>query len=317
MAARIHTLLFYIITGIFLTAVFSCIFTGCSRSMDNSLNGKKIKVAVSIPPQAEFVEKVGGENVDVMVMIPPGASPHTHEVTPAQLEEISRARMYAKVGSGIEFEIEWMDKILKINSEMLVVNCAEGVKFIASDDRYGKDYTYYEYNEIGENITALKGVDPHIWLSPGNAKIMSENIYNGLVKIDAENQKYYRENLDNFTEELENLDRELSQIFEGKKNKAVMVYHPGWTYFASDYGINQISIEKEGKEPTAEAIRNLIDYAKKYSIKVVFASPESSTRSAETIAEEIGGSVVPVSSLEKDYIENLRRAAEAFAGAMD
>ncbi len=311
---RILTVLVYvIITAILLTVIL----IGCSRMSNEGPGDGRIKVAVSILPQVEFTEKVGGDKVDVTVMIPPGASPHTYELTPGQLEEVSKAEMYAKVGSGIEFELEWMDKIIELNKKMLVVDCARGVKFIASDHKYDEPFIYYEYNEINGIKDSFRGVDPHIWLSPANAKIMSENIYEGLVKIEPQNREYYRKNLDSFIAELDKLDKEISRMFEGKKNKIIMVYHPNWTYFASDYGIEQIPIEEEGKEPTAEVMKNLIDQAVKYNIKVIFASPQFSTRSAETLAREIGGSVILVSPLEKNYIENMRKTAEAFAESME
>jgi len=306
-----------IITVIFLITIFIYLFISCAPGEKEDLKDGKIKIVVSILPQAEFVEKVGGSKVDVTVMIPPGTNPHTYGLTPWQMEEISKAEMYAKIGSGIEFELRWMDKIINLNKEMLVVDCARGVKFIAAGHKSGEPFTYYEYNEIIESNSGFRGIDPHIWLSPANAKIMSENIYDGLVKIDPENQEYYRENLENFVVELDELDKEIRLMFEGKNNKVIMVYHPSWTYFASDYGIDQIPIEEEGKEPTAESIKNLIDKALKYNIKVIFTSPESSTRSAQTLAEGIGGSVVIVNPLEKNYIENMRKTAKAFSDAME
>ncbi|GAH25406.1 unnamed protein product, partial [marine sediment metagenome] len=280
---------------------------------------EKIRVVVSILPQAEFVERVGGDKVEVpvMVIVPPGASPHTYEPTPGQLEEISKAEIYAKVGSGIEFELAWMDKIIKMNEEMLVVDCARGVKFIAARYKYGEAVVYYEYNESDKAKSDLKGIDPHIWLSPANAKVMVENIYEGLIEIDPQSKEYYKKNLESYLSELDKVDDEIIQTFSGKKNKKIIVFHPTWAYFAKDYGIEQIPIEEGGKEPTAEGMRNLINQAKEYNLKVIFASPEFSTQSAKAIANEIDGEVVLVSPLEKNYVENIRKVARAFAGAME
>jgi len=310
---RILIVIVYIIISVFLIGTF----INCTKKADKDVNEEKIRVVVSILPQAEFVERVGEDRVIVTVMVPPGASPHTYEPTPGQLQEISKAKIYAKVGSGIEFELAWMDKIIKMNGEMLVVNCAYRVKFIAVSYKYGEAAVYYEYDESDEAKSDLKGIDPHIWLSPANAKIMVENIYEGLVQIDPENQKYYKKNLDSYLLELDKLDDEIVQTFSGKENKKIIVFHPTWTYFAKDYGIEQIPIEEDGKEPTAKGIEDLISQAKEYNIKVIFASPEFSTKSAETVAREIGGEVFLVSSLKKDYLENMRKAAEDFAGAME
>lgn len=296
-------------------------FSGCVRTIDTDINDDKIGVIVSIPPQAEFVEKVGGDKVVVTVMVPPGANPHTYEPVPIQLEEVSRAQIYVKVGSagtgsGIEFELVWMDNIIDINRKMLVVDSSVGVKFFTVTYKNGIPVKYNEYDENSTDKSILKGIDPHIWLSPANAKIMSENIYRGLVRVDPQNQGYYKKNLDNYLAELDMLDDEISQMFSEKENKVIIVFHPTWTYFALDYGIKQIAIEEEGKEPTAEGIKELIDEARQYDIKVIFASPEFSTRSAEAVAREIGGSVRLVSSLKKNYLENMKEVARAFAESM-
>jgi len=268
---------------------------------------KRIGVVVSILPQAEFAEKVGGDKVQVTVMVPLGASPHTYEPTPSQLKEVSKAKMYAKVGSGVEFELTWMDKIISVNREMLVVDCSKGIELIGEE--HGHEGEHHEHKEEHKH----HGADPHIWLSPKNAKIMVENIYQGLIQIDPPNQEYYARNKEKYLQELDELDNGIVQALSGKKNRKIMVYHPAWAYFARDYGLEQIPIEKEGKEQTPQGIASLIKQAKENNITVIFASPQFSTKSAEVIAKEINGKVVLISPLEKNYLENMRKVAEAFA----
>ncbi len=267
----------------------------------------RIGVVVSILPQAEFAEKVGGDKVWVTVMVPPGASPHTHEPTYSQLREVSKAKMYAKVGSGIEFELAWADKIISVNKEMPVVDCSLGIELIRGGHEH--EETGHEHEEEHEH----EGADPHIWLSPGNAKIMVENIYMGLVQTDPANQEYYAGNKEKYLQELDELDGEITHALSKEKNIKILVYHPAWAYFAKEYGLEQISIENEGKEPTPQGIASVIKQAKENNITVIFASPQFSTRSAEVIAKEIGGKVILINSLEKNYLENMRKVAEAFA----
>lgn len=275
--------------GMILTAVCFIIYLIYLITPETEKNEEKIGVVVSILPQAEFVERVGGDKVRVTVMVPPGASPHTYEPRPSQLKEVSKARMYAKVGSGIEFELAWMDKIISLNKKMLIVDCSKGIKFIEND--------------------------PHIWLSPRNARIMVENIYLGLIQIDPGNREYYSRNKEKYLQELDKLDNEIAQALSEKKNRKIMVYHPAWAYFARDYGLEQIPIEREGKEATPRGILNLIQQAKENNITVVFASPQFNTKTAEAIAEEINGRVVLVDPLERNYLENMRKVAKAFAEA--
>lgn len=257
---------------------------------------EKNRVVVTIVPQAQFVEKVGGDKVLVTILVPPGASPHTHEPTPSQISEVAKADMYAKVGTPIEFELAWMDKIISVNPDMLVVDCSKGIHLL--------DMTSHSHDrEEHDNVRK----DPHIWLSPKNAIIMVNNIYEGLIKIDPENKEFYYNNKETYIKDLQELDKALSDTFSGLTIKKFMVYHPTWGYLANDYGLEMIPIEEEGKEPTAEGLAHLIKQAKEYNIRVIFATPEFRTDTAKTIAKEIDGSVVLVSSLEKDYIAMLTK----------
>lgn len=263
-------------------------------------NNDKIGVIVSIPPQAEFVEKIGGDKVKVTVMVPPGANPHTYEPLPDQLNDVSQAELYAEVGSGIEFENVWMDKISSTNKKMVILNCSEGISFIPNTESDGDN----EY-------------DTHVWVSPQNAKIMVENIYDGLIQVDPANRDYYKANKDKYLKELEKADESIKKSLSGHKNNKIMVYHPAWGYFCRDYGLKQIAIEKNGKEPTPQGIANLIKQAKKEKIKIIFISPQYSRKNADTIASEIGGQVITVDDLDKNYIENLNKVAESFKKALN
>lgn len=230
------------------------------------------------------------------VMIPPGASPHSYEPAPSQLTQVSNASLYCAVGSGIEFELAWMDRIASMNKDMIIVDCSKGIELISGDpDR--KDHG---------------GTDPHIWLSPKNAAIMVENIYQGLVEVDPDSTDYYTENKVRYLQELETLDREIREALP-ESLTTIMVYHPSWGYFCREYGLEQIPIEREGKEPTPQDIAQLIDLAKKEHITVIFVSPQVNAQPAEVIAREIGGNVVLVDPLEKNYVENLLNVAQVFA----
>jgi len=255
--------------------------------------GSEIIVVVTIPPQAEFVKRVGGEKVAVITMVPQWANPHTYEPTPAQLMNVSKAKMYVKMGSGIEFEIAWMDKIKSINENMLIVDCSKGIELLKEDGK----------------------ADPHIWLSPKNAKIIVENIFKGFVQIDPANSTYYEQNKEAYLRELDALDKEISQILSKTSKTSAhkfIVYHPAWSYFARDFGLEQISIEEGGKEPTPERIASIIEEAKRNNITKIFASPQFKDK-AEVIAKEIGGEVVEINPLAENYIENMRKFAEELA----
>lgn len=265
-----------------------------------------LTVAVTILPQKQFVEEIAGDYARIIVLVPPGASPHTYEPTVKQLEEISSADVYFKVGSGIDVERVWMDKLGGINTAMTIVDTSAGIQFIAGghDDETGSG---------AEHASGHEGSDPHIWLSPRNAQVMVENTFQGLASADPAHAGIYRVNADTYIAKLAALDRNITREIDRAHIRTFMVYHPAWSYFARDYGLVQVPIETDGKEPTPAGIENLIRKAKEENITVIFASPESSTKSANVIADEIGGEVVLVSALDENYRENIKNVAEAFA----
>jgi zinc transport system substrate-binding protein len=291
----------YIFCILFIILIFT---TGCPQQEKKS---NKINVVVSIMPLAEFAEKVGRVKASVSVMVPPGASPHTYEPTPGQLVKLSKAKLYVKVGSPIEFELVWLDKILSANKDIFVVDASYGIEFM--NVVYKHNHEQNEHHYIGD--------DPHIWLSPKNAKIMVENIYNGFVSIGPDNKEYYSENKRSYLRELDELDLEIEILLADKINRRFMVYHPSWAYFARDYNLEQISIEKGGKEPTARSIQFLIEQARIQNIRVIFASPQFNTESAEVIAREIKGQVVLIDPLQKDYITNMKKIARVLSEVME
>jgi zinc transport system substrate-binding protein len=275
--------------------VLFLVVSGCLTQQPKE--NETVQVVVTILPQAEFVEKIGGDLVQVTVMVPPGASPHTYEPTPSQLMSVSKAQLYCEVGSGVEFELVWMDRVVNMNTDMVVVDCSEGVQLV-----YAGDHQEHE-----------RGYDPHIWLSPQNAVLMVETMYKGLVQVDPMNKEYYSQNKIRYIEELEELDRDIVKALSAVTTRRIMVYHPSWTYFCRDYGLEQIPIEEEGKEPTPQGIQHVVEQAQRYHIKVIFTSPQFSTEAAEVIAHEIGGQVVLIDPLAKSYVENMLKVAHAFA----
>ena len=282
-----------LITAVFTVLLLMAATAGCTDT--DRQDGGEIVVAVTIPPEQEFAERVGGDHVRVILLVPPGADPHTYELSPGILADVAGADMYAVVGSGIEFELIWQEKIAALNPDMLVVDSSRGIDLITGGD-----------GDRGRP-------DPHIWTSPKNAKVMVGNIRDGLIAVDPENADDYRRNADVYLEELDALDAEVAGAFAESGVKTVMVLHSSWAYLARDYGFTEISIENEGKEPSPQRIEHLIRQAKDEQIQVIFASPEHSVRSAEVIADAIGGRVVTVRPLEEGYLMNTRHAATAFA----
>jgi zinc transport system substrate-binding protein len=259
----------------------------------------KLGVAVTLVPYADFVRQVGGDKVDVTVMVPSRASPHSYEPTASQMMELSEAELYVQAGSGIEFENAWMDNLIDQNPDMLLVNGSDGIDLITSTD------------------PDEPGMDPHVWTSPVNAKIIAQNICDGLIAVDPDNTAYYEGNRDSYLSELDTLDAYIDDKFEGYAVRYFLIYHPSFGYFSEDYDLNQLSIEFEGKEPTPQGIQECIDLAEQYNLNYVFIEPQYSLQYAQTIANSTGGQTAVVNDLPEDYINSMRNMADALALEME
>ena len=276
--------------------------TACRQEEGISPN---IRVAVTVLPQAEFVESVGGERVHITVMVPPGANLHAYEPTPSQMTALAKTEMYVKVGSGVEFELVWMDKLANLNKDMLIVDSSRGVQL--PETAVGQ-----EGEESGHSA-----IDPHIWMSPLNVKIMVQNIYEGLIQVDPENKAYYEQNRDAYIKKLTGLDRDIRSSLAGITNRTFMVYHPAFGYFAREYNLTMLPIEVEGKEPTAAGLIHLIEQAREHKIKAIFTSPQFNPESAEVIADALDGRVIFVDPLARDYTVNMRNLLGELVEAME
>ena len=261
----------------------------------------RIVVVVSIVPQRYFVERVGGDLVDVSVMVEPGASPATYEPKPEQLKALSGAAAYFSIG--VPFEDAWLAKIAETNVDMMVVDTIADVERVPMGARH----------QDGE-----AGVpDPHVWLSPELVKVQSRAIYETLAQLDPGHRDEYAANLDAFIADIDALEADVRATLSGLESNKFMVFHPAWGYFARDFGLEQIPVEVGGQEPSAQELAHLIEEAKQEGIQVVFAQPEFSTQDAETIAQEIGGEVLLISPLAPDWLENMRQVAQTFADVLN
>jgi zinc transport system substrate-binding protein len=270
---------------------------------------EKVPVFVSILPQQFFVEQIGKDLVDVKVMVAPGASPHTYEPKPAQMAALSKAQVYFAIG--VTFEKVWLKKIASANPRMKIVPTEHGIQKIPMaahhhDEEEDQDKEHHDHGAL----------DPHVWLSPPLVMAQARNIVTALQEIDAANHSGYEANYKAFIAMLVDLDGELRGIFAGKGRLQFMVFHPAWGYFAHAYGLRQVPIEIEGKEPKPAQLKDLIEHAREHQIKVLFVQPQFSSRSAEQVAREIGGQVAFVDPLALSWTDNLREVAAKFSAAV-
>ncbi|MDY6875609.1 MAG: zinc ABC transporter substrate-binding protein [Chloroflexota bacterium] len=270
--------------------ILALALAGCggvtTQATSNTQPPGVLNVVVSIVPQQYFVERIGGEHVNVTVMVPPGFSPATYEPKPEQLRALSEADVYVRIR--VPFEEAWMDRIVSANDDMLIVDESVGIE-------------------------RIDGKDPHIWLSLRLVKTQAQTIYDGLVELDSDHEADYQANLEMFLADLDELDVYIQETLSHLENPKFLVFHPAWSYFARDYGLEMISVQIEGSDPSAAEMADLVHAAQENNIKVIFAQPEFSTESAKAVAEEIGGEVLLISPLAPDWLDNLYRVADTFA----
>jgi zinc transport system substrate-binding protein len=260
----------------------------------------KIKVIATITPLADFAHQVGRDKVDVVLLLPPGASPHTYEPTPGIIREISLARIFIKIGSGLEF---WADRLISAAPATIdVVDSSSGVDLITDTAHSG---------EFGgkEQGTA----DPHIWLDPLICIQIITKIKAALSKADPSNAAYYERNARLYQERLRELDREIAQITKTFRTRQYVTFHPAWNYFSRRYGLKVAAVIEEGpgKEPSPRHVMHIIEVLRKTRTRVVFAEPQFSPKIAETIAMEAGAQVLfldPIGGQKnrRTYIEMMR-----------
>ena len=291
---------------LFLVILFTMLVLGACQAAGPTQPTQKL-LTVSILPQQYFVERIAGDifNVNVNVMVQPGQSPENYEPTPQQMRDVDQSMAYITIGA--PFENNWIEKLKAANPNLRIFDSTEGiVRMPMSVHEHLGDQTGQSLPDSGE-------LDPHIWTSPRLVKMQAQQIAKLLIELDPANTASYENNLNVFIKDIDLLDQELNAELAQVTNRKFMVYHPTWGYFAADYKLEQLAIEIEGTEPSAQELAAIIDEAKADNVKVIFVQPEFNSRSAETIAREIGGKVIPVSSLEIDWLENLRSVGKIFA----
>ena len=282
--------------------------------MFSFLNASTQELTVNILPQKYFVEKIVKDKFTINVMVKPGASPHNFEPKPSQMKSLVASKVYFLIGDATEKN--WIEKFKQNAKNTLFVDTTIGVEKIEMAKHEHEEVAQHDHKKDEKDEEHdHSGLDPHIWLDPVLVKIQAKNIYEAMIKIDSANSDFYKTNYEEFIKELETLDSNIKTILAPHKDKAFMVFHPSWGYFAKRYDLEQISIEIEGKEPKPNELVELIEESKKHDIKIVFVSPQFSQKSAQAISKNIGANVVAIDPLSDNWYENLQKVANEIANS--
>lgn len=269
----------------------------------NQSHAEKIKVIASIAPIADFVKQVGGERVDVKLLLPPGASPHVYEPTPKAMKDISDARIFVKIGSDLEF---WAEKLVKAsrNRSLITVDSSSGVPLIRDERSHDS-------------------IDPHIWLDPVIAGSIVSKIEDALIKADPQGAGLYRQNASLYRKKLLQLDKEISKTVGTFRIREYITFHTAWNYFSRRYNLKVAGVieESPGREPSPKHIANIVKEVNRIGSKVVFVEPQFNPKIAEAVAKECGARVLyldPIGGQEgrETYIDMMKYNVSVMASVM-
>ena len=251
----------------------------CSSAKNDNAN----KITVSIEPLRYLTEQIVGDRFEVVTMVPKGSSPETYEPTARQMADLSESILYIKVGE-LGFERTWMPRLTSNAPHITVVNSSEG-------------------------ITSHIGDDPHSWMSARNAIIMAHNIYEAVKRIDVKDSVLFRQRLDSLCSVIHATDKYIRQTTAQAHCKSFIIYHPALTYFASDYGLEQLALEEHGREPSAAELEQIISTARAKGVKTMFVQREFANRNVDIITNTIGARKVEINPLGYDWNKEMRRIA--------
>lgn len=277
------------------TIVVAVLLFACTSGV--SRQKEKNTITVSIPPQKYMLEKIVGDKFKINTMIAPGVNPETYDPSMNHLMALENSAIYFRMGN-IGFETAVLSKIEENFPDLDIVNSSAGISLITG--------THGHHH--GE-----KEIDPHVWTSVKNARIIAENMYETIVKVDSENKEYYTDRYNKFVEELNQLDDSVSSLLSNHKGDSFLVWHPSLSYFAKDYGLEQLSMESDGKEASVRQYADKLDNAHHVKPKVFFYQKEYDNRKSQQLADELGLKVVEINLMGYEWEQEILNIANALA----
>ena len=287
----------------FLYLIILCvILAGCKGTPQKQADSGKasrtekpaVTVTVTISPYKYFVDQIAKGKVDVNVMVSNGNNPETYEPYAQQMMELSKSALYLKVGS-IGFEQTWMKKLQDNAPDMKVIDTSVGIKPAKTP---------------GGNI------DPHVWMSCSNARIIASNILKALCELEPKNKAFFEKNYQSLLSIIDKRDSTIKENFKKDPDlvRKFVIYHPILTYFARDYQLEQLAIEEEGREPSASQLKSLIERARKEKIKFCLIQAEFANRNTTTFINESHTKPMNINPLQGDWNRAMQEAALAVQG---
>ncbi|MFZ5966991.1 MAG: metal ABC transporter substrate-binding protein [Bacillota bacterium] len=288
---------------------------GCSKETNqrpqSQTEEKRLIVYTTIYPMYDFAQKIGGDKVDVRLMIPPGAEPHDWEPTAKLMAALEEADVL--IYNGVEIE-PWIDKVLGSlsNKNIVIVEASEDIELIKFEEHAHEDN---EEEQLAEEEDDHGEYDPHVWLDPTNAAKEAENIMNAFIKADEDNKELYEANYQAFKEKIAALDQKYQQELRDVKRKEIVVAHAAFGYLTHKYGLEQISINglSPQEEPSAAKLAEIAEEVKEHEIKYIFFETLTSPKLSQVLAEETGAKTAVLNPIDGLTEEEMKAGKDYFA----
>ena len=275
--------------------------------------GRKLNVMASFYPMYDFAVKTGGDKAEVTNMVPAGTEPHDWEPTASDIKNLEEADLFVYSGAGMEYWVD--DVLLSLDTKKLVsAEASHGLTLRTGQSHDGEEHEGAR-EHAGEEERDQGDFDPHVWLSPVNAKREMENIKDAFVKADPENKAYYEANYGTYGEKFDRLDQEYKDTLSALPNKNIVVSHEAFGYLCDAYDLTQMGIEglSPDSEPDPARMAEIIEFVKANKVKVIFFEDMVSPKVAETIAAETGAKTQVLNPLEGLSDEELKGGADYFS----
>lgn len=276
--------------------LFLLLLLSLSACKGGRTSSEKPILTVSIEPLRWVVSHIAGEDYEVNTLMPQGASPETYEPTPRQMINLSQSEILFSVGT-MGFEQTRLRQMAASSPELHLVELREGITPIAEDGHH--------HGAVAESI------DPHLWMSTQNLCLMARQVARTLSTHQPARRAYYEERLNMTIAKLEELDKQLRSTLLHAPSRTFLIYHPALGYMARQYGLVQLAVEHDGKEPSAASFQQLVNTCRSEEIKVAFVSKEHSGQAARRIAGEVGARIVEINPLAYDITQQMRLIAKS------
>lgn len=262
------------------------------------------RLTVSIEPLRYFVEGIAGEHFSVHTLVPAGASPETYELTPQQVVAMSESQAYFSVGT-LGFEKTRLEQLASNHPSLLMVNVSDSIPLLTMQASCCQ--------QEGHTHAHTDGIDLHTWTSASSGRKIAQRVFQTLVQLDSLHAPEYKLRYDSLLTHIDHIDQQIRESLRKVQHRSFLIYHPALGYFARDYGLRQIAVEQDGKEPSAERMQSLIHQAQSEGVRVVFIQEEHAGHAAQRLAEAIGARVVSCAPLSHEWDKELLRIAQELA----